>query len=262
MLPLGSIYAPPALPDLQKQQITVEPQGQPVTVAVNIQPQVTIKPKIEPHNLFQPENMIHTSHQGGGAIAQSKSSATNTTVNKIRLFLSQTLKQMKIISTHHVKQSAAQWCALHKKKIIWSGTITSYILIAGFLVKGTIFMHKETTWAAWKKQLSMEELLALSQDQLGKELVHAIEQRHVNIKNPTDHITPLVRFIQTVDQEMKILNQYLAIAKTVRRCRLMRIFPTNNQKIERAQELKQRLLFIKHTFISWAATDNLANFNH
>ncbi len=257
------VIAAPPQPTVH-QHITIDPQGQPVTVAVNIQPEVNIRPDItmKPQNLFQPGNTINTTNQGGAAIAQSKSNATNTTMNKIKLFVSQTIQQIKALSPRDIGRSAAGWGKRHKKKIILYSAGTSYALISCLIIQGNIFMRKSSIWSAWKKQLSMEELFAIPHDQLGKELVHAIQQRHVNVQNPTDHITPLVRFVQAVDQEMKVLNRYLILATGIRRCRLIRIFPTNNQKIEQAQELKQRLGFVKHTFISWAATDNLANFNH
>jgi hypothetical protein len=257
------VYAPPEYA-VTRQEIIIDPQGQPVTVAVNVQPHVNIQPNVnmEPQNIFQPGNTINTTNQGGAAIAQSMSNATNTTINRIRLFLSQKMAQIKTVSPRAVGRSAADWCSQNKKKIMKYGAVSIYLMISIVLIQGALFIRKQTTWASWKKQLSMEELLALSQDQLGRELVHAIQQRHMNVQNPTDHITPLVRFVQEVDQEMKTLNRYLILATAIRRCRLIWIFPTNNQKIEFAQELKQRLMFVRHTFISWAATDNLANFNH
>ncbi len=265
--PLFLIYstllnAPPRTTptETRSHQVIINPGGGPVTVPVNVT--VHIKPNIQPHNRFQPDNTINNHSQGFGGTAQSQSTATNTTTNRIKLYLSQTVQQIKAVSPRAIGQSAAQWGDAHKKQIIIYGAATSYIVAAGILIHGSLFMRKSPTWASWKKQLSMEELLEVPSDQLGKELIHAIQQRHVNVQNPTDHITPLIRFVQAVDHEMKILNRYIMLASSIRRCRLMRIFPTNNQKLEQAQELKQRLGFVKHTFISWAATDNLANFNH
>ena len=256
------LSAPPqtAHTETHSHHVTIDPGGGPVTVPVNVA--VHIEPNIQPHNLFQPGNTVNNHSQGFGGIAQSQSTATNTTVNTIRLFLSQKIEQIKAVSPRAIGQSAAHWGNIHKKQILLYSAGTGYVVAAGILIHGTLFMRKSTPWASWKKQLSMEELLGIPQDQLGTELIHAIQQRHVNVQNPTDHITPLVRFVQAVDREMKMLNRYILLATSIRRCRLMRIFPTNNHKIEQAQELKQRLGFVKHTFISWAATDNLANFNH
>ena len=252
------LNAPPetARSETHSRHVTIDPGGGPVTVPVHVDVY------IQPSNLFQPGNTIHNNSQGFGGSAQSTSSATNTTVNTIRLFLSQTVQHIKALSSRSLGKSAAQWGNIHKKQILLYGTGTGYVVAASILIHGTLFMRKSTTWAAWKKQLSLEEILEIPQDQLGTELIHAIQQRHVNVQNPTDHIMPLVRFVQAVDQEIKMLNRYILLATSIRRCRLMRIFPTNNEKIEQAQELKQRLGFVKHTFISWTATDNLANFNH
>lgn len=100
-----TISAPPQL-TIPTQRVTVDPQGQPVTVEVyvqptiNVQPKINVKPDIHPENLFQPDNTINTNstNHGGAAIAQSKSNATNTTMNKIKLYLSQKLEQIKTIS--------------------------------------------------------------------------------------------------------------------------------------------------------------------
>ena len=172
------------------------------------------------------------------------------------------MKNFMKISPRDIASSLSAWAVLNKETILASGIASSYILLCSVLIHDDLFIRRTTTWAAWKGHLSMEELHAHPQDRLGKELTRTIQQRHVNVQNPTDHITPLVRFIQTTDHEMKILNRYLAITKTIRTCRLTLIFPTNQRTISLAEERKQRLSFVKHVFISWAATDNLANFNH
>lgn len=233
----------------------------PVNVNVGIEPRINPSINMEPQNLFQPGNTIHTSCQSA-SISQSVSTATNVAVNRIKMFMMQQIQRLKAVSPRAMGQSLFKWVILHKKRIMLYSAGVSYVLISILLIRGYLFIRRTETWASFKKHLSMEELLALPQDQLGKELIHTIQQRHVNTQNPTDHITPLVRFVQAVDQEMKCLNQYLMIATIIQRCRLMWIFPINRNILEQARELKQRLLFVKHIFISWTATDNLANFNH
>lgn len=254
----AKLQAPQEHTETQHHLITINAGEGPVTVPVTIE----VKPNIEPHNLFQPENTVHTTSQGFGGIAQSTSSATNTTMNKIKIHLAQTIRYLKTISPGALKTSAVKWASIRKKQIILYSAGISYLFATLILIQGIIFMHKSNTWASWKKQLTLQELLEMPQNQLEKELVHAIQQRHVNAQNPTDHITPLVRFVQQVDREINMVNRYLLLAISIRRCWLMYLFPTNNRRIEQMQELKQRLAFIKHTFISWAATDNLAQFNH
>ena len=235
--------------------IKIEPSGQPVHVYVNI----TNDNEPNFNNDFEPSTTINND---GKNITEIKNKSTATNINKIEIGIKQVIQQVMEFSPRNMASSTHAWLKLHKIKIIAGSVGATYLAICSLLITGNRFVNKRTTWASWKRSLSLEELQESSQDKLGKDLIHDIQKRHTNATNPTDHITPLVQFIKAVEKEMRFLNRYLMLAKTLKFCRLTRIFPTNERKIERAIEARRRLTFVKHTFISWTATDNLANFNH
>ncbi len=257
----------PAAPDEGGQttlQVLSTKKGQPAEEGPT-----NTRPKFKLRVINEIAPIIEVNLDGSTHVAVANESSSNAAAqssSKLRARLSANLEQRieQVINlpfrefAHSLQSSIIQ----HKRKAI-AGTVGgAYLTISTFLIFGNQFVNRTDTWASWKKQLSTDEMLQLSQDDLGKDLIRDIQQRHVNVQNPTDHITPLVRFIQAVEYEERLLNRYVTLASTLRLCRLTKIVPTNETKMERAREARRRLMFVKHIFISWTATDNLKNFHH
>ena len=128
--------------------------------------------------------------------------------------------------------------------------------ISALLVADHYFMTSNTLWAQWKSEYSFAQLCESSQQDLGRELILAIGQRNFNQINPTDAVHPLISFISSINMEIKRIERYITTAKAIKRCGLMRIFPTNDNKIGHAEKLFERAHFIKHIFLSWLAEHN------
>jgi hypothetical protein len=120
----------------------------------------------------------------------------------------------------------------------------------------TYYMGSTNLWCHWYESKSLEELCALPHETLAKELVLAIQSRYVNTLNPTDCITPLSNFISDLNAEEKRLKQCRSRANFISRLYLQKIIPCARNTGAQAQQLLERLAFIRHIFTSWAAECN------
>ena len=209
----------------------------------------------QPHNVNSLESGITNN-----PIFQGVFSFTSSIKNSATSWLSNKLAQHNMqITDIHPSQLAANGSAFifaHKGKFIVGTALATYLGIVAALYAGNRYLNNPKRWCCWKRQMSIEEMQLCTQKQLEADLVTHIQRQYLNPQNPTDKLTPLIQFMKVIDREMVIVGRYLTLATTINRCRLSRIFPITDQKIERAQEKKQRLTFIKHIFVSWAAQHN------
>jgi hypothetical protein len=145
----------------------------------------------------------------------------------------------------------------HKYFIVGNITFGSYITTTILLLSDYHFMNDHTRWSQWKHEYSFEELCSISQQQLTKELLIAINKLHCNEGNPTDLNHPLMIFMSDMNNEIYRIKRYIKIASLQRTLHLMKLFPTNETKIKKAEQLLTRAHFIKHLFLSWLAEYNI-----
>lgn len=145
----------------------------------------------------------------------------------------------------------------HKFKLIFLTLLSTYGAIAGTIVRMNYVINKPDLWACWKQHLSYEELCGISNKQLEDDLLFTIQQHYLNAKNPTDSITPFVRFVAALEYEVALLNRYIWIGQWLNRLHIMRLFPIDDARIKQAEQKLHRLHFVKHIFLSWAATYNI-----
>lgn len=146
----------------------------------------------------------------------------------------------------------------HKFKLIFLTLVGTYGAIAGTIVRMNYVINKPDLWACWKQHLSYEELCAIPNKQLENDLLFTI-QHYINAKNPTDSITPFVRFVAALEYEVALLNRYIWIGQWLNRLHIMRLFPIDDMRIKQAEQKLHRLHFVKHIFLSWAATYNIGH---
>ena len=147
----------------------------------------------------------------------------------------------------------------NRYKIAGGAAIGSYSVTSLLLVVDYHQMNNSMFWAYWKHKLTFEDLCAISQKELAKELMLAIGEHHYNKDNPTDLAYPLIAFIKDIDWEIDTIKRYIKTTKILKTLYLMPLFPTNEKKITRATKMLERALFIKHIFLSWLADYNLTS---
>lgn len=153
------------------------------------------------------------------------------------------------------------------KKMLWErryaiaggSLLGSYSSISLLLLTDYYYLQDHSLWSRWKPDCSFTDLCAIPEKELEKELIRTITKRNCNKKNPTDMVHPLISFINTIDTEIYRIKRYISTASAIKKCRLIKFFPTNDTKITNAQHLLERTLFIKHIFLSWLAEYNLTS---
>lgn len=161
----------------------------------------------------------------------------------------QTFKNLILQTLWHYRYTAA--CAT----LVGSYGIISLMLLVDYYS----YLKNNTLWARWKTEYSFEQLCSIPQKELTQELLMAINECNYNKNNPTDFTHPLIMFLTSIDKEIAICKRYISTAKIVKNLGLMKIFPTNDSKLNEVHELLQRALFIKHLFLSWLSDYNLNN---
>lgn len=142
--------------------------------------------------------------------------------------------------------------------------LTGLTVLAGYswinyqLIMRYFFIKDPSLWSNWKINYSFENLCAIPQKTLANELILSI-CTHVNPKNPTDTTYSLITFINTIDNEIKIITDYITMGKKIKKMKLIKLFSINDQKIAYAEQLLQRAHFIRHIFLSWLSEFNLGH---
>ena len=196
------------------------------------------------------ENDIHTN-----AKSDSKSFASTTTnvnvITKIRTELSAILS-----NTANKLPALNDYLCKNKWFICRYTTLITYIYLCAKLILDNHYINRSDLWAHWKQDHSLTQLCTLSPDALRKELIMTIQQRYLNTDNPTDSITPMTHFLHNIKQEEKRLKSYCRYGTWLTSTWLRKIFPINQNKINNAQNLIERLAFVHHLFLSWATERN------
>lgn len=147
----------------------------------------------------------------------------------------------------------------NRYKIAGGAALGSYSATSLLLVVDYHQMNNGMFWAYWKYKSTFEDLCAIPQKELAKELMLAIGEHHYNKDNPTDLAYPLIAFIKDIDWEIDTIKRYIKTTKILKSLYLMPLFPTNEKKVTRATKMLERALFIKHIFLSWLADYNLTS---
>jgi hypothetical protein len=147
----------------------------------------------------------------------------------------------------------------NRYKIAGGTVFCSYGAANALLCMDYYYLCHNMVWAHWKHKKTFEELCAIPQKDLARELLLSIGQHHYNKDNPTDLAYPLITFIKHIDWEIDIIKRYIRTTKTIKKIALTPFFATNERKLERATRALQRAVFIKHIFLSWLADYNLAS---
>jgi len=138
----------------------------------------------------------------------------------------------------------------HKYKII-AGTIA---FIYGFVFfkmwRAEHYCQETNTWAAWKNETPLTELLAIPQQELSEQLINDAQSFYMDEHNLTDPISPLIEFIKDIDTEIKQTQQYISLHEWIETLNIEKIFPFR-AKIEALQKKLHRLAYLKNLLASW-----------
>lgn len=167
-----------------------------------------------------------------------------------------------IHSEHHHTSSGVDAWHRHSEKLFASknlllmGACMSACAYGGLYLtvsRGNSYLGNTGLWAAWKSHLSLEELVKMPQNELAQLLVTEIQSRYIQANNPTDFVTPFVKFMSDINQEIRLTAYYAKLYDWLVWLRLAAITPVDIQRFALSSAKNQRVSYLKNVFSSWAA---------
>jgi len=190
-------------------------------------------------------------------IPQSETMNQKLTVN-----LNVSPKQIKInqILPSNLLQHIDEWPEkfarfLYQQRFFIAGgsILAAYLWLCRSCVNGNKYLEQTDTWAAWHQELVLEELLAMPQHELAKDLVVEIQRRYSNPKNPTDFLSPLISFMREIDREIALTQYYIKLYMILQRTHANAILPVNTTRFATICDVQRRLAYLRNVFLTWAA---------
>ena len=132
-----------------------------------------------------------------------------------------------------------------------------YAYINYKILKAQSYLKNNQLWSSWRSDIVLEQLLALPQDQLTKELLAEIHRRYFDHTTIADPITPFVTFMNSLEEEEAAINDYLNLVQWLQYLYIARLFPIRPQIYTHTKERMQRLAYYKNVFTTWASAHAL-----
>jgi hypothetical protein len=145
------------------------------------------------------------------------------------------------------------WCCDNKKKTVLLATIAVYSAVIVQLIRYNHIMHRPGAWSSWNSHMSLESLFAIPQKELSDELLREIQRRYMNAHNPTDFLTPLMRFVDDVDYELATLGSLQNMQEWIAFLHINWLFPERILRQTERENRAIRLAYIKTLFMNWIA---------
>lgn len=228
---------------------------------------------------FQDQN----AHSGSSSSSQSSSSSSSksssqssasaqvqaTIQTHIQMFLTTVQEQFSKQNIQMIKEKAQKqasnarvfaiaYLQEHKFEI-------PLILLAscyGFILYKLLYYSYQTvrsdTWACWKDNVPLDMLRIIPEQELGKELVFAAQEKYQKPDMLNDLLTPLIFFLRDIDYELHHLQRFIYLYKWLKKLHLTYFFPSQEKVLHKAEEKYARLQYLKNVFIRWVTDYKLA----
>ena len=141
----------------------------------------------------------------------------------------------------------------HNKKLAFLLIGVGYLTACYQAYVGDNYSNQSELWANWRDDLSLEQLLSIPHDQLAQELLIEIQRRYITQGNPTDFISPLTSFLNSIELEIHKLEYYKRFNDWIQWLRISKLLPTKRKDGHIFNKQLQKLKYLKNIFLSWAA---------
>lgn len=141
----------------------------------------------------------------------------------------------------------------YRYALIGSTIAGLYFFLFYEVIKGNNYLERQDSWATWKQNILLSQLLEIPQEDLSNELILEIQRRYTNIEKPTDFISSLITFMRDIEKEIELVKYFINLEARLRTLRIAKLFPINSRRFSRATDRLNRLTYIKNTFLTWAA---------
>lgn len=158
------------------------------------------------------------------------------------------------------KQNASSFLLTYKYHLIGGAFLCTY---AGILYKThncKNYLHDENSWANWRSDIPVEELLTTDPDNLREELLLAMHTKYIHPEEPLGTVHSLVQFMKDVETEIQTLKKYRTYITWIKRLKINYVLPFGIPDIQECTTKIERLSFLQVLFRSWAAQQNLRKY--
>ncbi len=191
------------------------------------------------------------------------------------------MQQNLVVNVHfnplQMKTSSGLTDLVHQPIRAWGTHVTNFIInkkysiLAALVAGGYLywcyrisqyqqFLERPESWSYWRHEESLDQFIAIPLATLEKDLILEVQRRYSNPQNPTDFITPLIRFARSIDEELLTITQCSSILETLTKLHIIALFPLHESYTQESlQERHKRLTYIKNIFLSWAADYNVTH---
>ncbi len=161
--------------------------------------------------------------------------------------------QKQSVNFHETSGNIATWINNHKLKTACMTLLLCYSTIIYKIYESNEIINNPNSWSNWHNSKSLEDLFETSQSQLESDLLLAIQTRYVHPVNPTDFIYSIVQASNSLQEEIKVLEEQISRYAWIKKAGCMSLFFIDDQKLETLQSKNKKLLFIKYILSSWCA---------
>ncbi|MBT3455652.1 hypothetical protein HN446_01175 [bacterium] len=221
-----------------------------LSIPIHFQPEININPTFEVSPCLE-----NDSKQTQRLNCRQESTLKNKSDAALTAYSSSTILFLEDLMRRG-KEQAASWMEhivkMDKKKLFIAAILITYLGIFAPLQSTKASIKNNNNWGNWKSEISTEKLLSISNDNLQSELLLAVQQKYTDLGNPTDEVSPLIKFNRDIDKELSRLKRFINFSRWIRRLYLGRVFFISESNMAQAQEQINRLAYIKNIFRQWS----------
>lgn len=142
------------------------------------------------------------------------------------------------------------------------GTLgATYLVLYFFMDRGYKLVRNCNGWCSWKDHVELAHLTCQNCDELSNELIQTIQENCLNMKNPSDYMSPFSQFLREISDEQAELERYITLGSRIVSWRLSAIFPVSKKLLGQATMRFERLKFVRKLFVQWNAKHNITQRN-
>jgi hypothetical protein len=160
-------------------------------------------------------------------------------------------KTFESVHLRDLASAAYQYCCQNKYSLAALSVAATYGYTFFKLRAIETYAENPGTWAAWRRDIPFDRLLAIPQDQLTRELILAIQGRYISAENPTDSLAPLITFSREIAEERELLAHYHNYVSWCMQLSVHRLMACPQTLLAKLAERKQRATYLSTVFQSW-----------
>lgn len=170
------------------------------------------------------------------------------------------VNKLPALKEYIAQELAALKGTISLKHLLWiiptAATASVYAYYCAQIYMSQRYLKQKNLWSHWRSDVTLDQLLALPQEQFAKELLAEIHRRYYKKDSITDLMAPLTTFMTVIEQEEEKISYYICLVQWLHSLRINRLFPINAGSYRHAQEQLQRIAYYKNIFITWAHNYN------